>query len=398
MPVTAGSVEQTEQAAMPYSGVVRVVSDRGQGTGTLLYDGQAVLTAAHIIDGDTPLTEAKAQITTSQGSFEVPFARYKIHPLFDATNNNYDLALMWLEQPAPAAATRHQPYRLDNEKGQAVEMLGYGVTGTGETGYSAPSQGERRLVENRIETDAATIKAQLPGSVGWSPAAGQQLIADFDDGSAAHDALGQLIDQSGLGLDQSEGLIAPGDSGGPAFIGDAVAGVASYIASLSSPTAQPDINNTSDSSYGELAGFQRVSVNQQWIDQSLRAEYPLAPQSPDEVSRTVAEGDSGSTYAYFMLEFNGDRDSANDRLSVDYRTEDGTATAGQDYIAAEGTLILYPGETEAVIPVEVLGDTLVEGNEMFSLTVDDPVGGDFPGGAQELTANRIITDDDGLIV
>jgi hypothetical protein len=87
---------------------------------------------------------------------------------------------------------------------------------------------------------------------------------------------GQLITQSGLGLGETEGLIAPGDSGGPAFINDAVAGVASYITSLSTPGTRPDVNDTTDSSYGEIAGFQRVSSNQQWIDQSLRAEYPNA--------------------------------------------------------------------------------------------------------------------------
>jgi hypothetical protein len=99
-----------------------------------------------------------------------------------------------------------------------------------------------------------------------------------------------------------------------------------------------------------------------------------------------------------MLEFNGDRETADELLSVDYRTEDGTAEAGQDYIAAEGTLILYPDETEAVIPIEVLSDTLVECNETFSLSVYNPVGGDFGEGVEELTATRTIIDDDGMMV
>jgi hypothetical protein len=398
MPVIAGSIQQTEQAATPYTGIVSVATDRGQGTGTLLYDGRAVLTAAHILEGSGPLTQASAQFTTPEGSFRQAFEKYSIHPNYDAGNNNYDLALLWFDEPVSAAATRHSPYRLDNENRATVDILGYGVTGTGEDGYTVPSDGVRRLVENRLETDAATLKATLGDRMGWDPAPGEQLVADFDNGQAANDALGQLINQSGLGLGETEGLIAPGDSGGPALINDAIAGVASYTASLSTPTTRPDVNNTSDSSYGEIAGFQRVSSNQQWIDQSLRAEYPNAPQSPDEVSTTVVEGDSASTYAYFMLSFDGDRDTPDELLSVDYRTEDGTAEAGQDYIAAEGTLILYPGETEAVIPVEVLSDNLVEGNETFSLSVYNPVGGDFGEGVEELTATRTIIDDDGMMV
>jgi V8-like Glu-specific endopeptidase len=94
MPVTAGSIEQTEQAARPYTGVVNIATDRGQGTGTLLYDGRAVLTAAHILEGSEPLTQASAQFTTPEGRFQQGFEKYSIHPNYDAGNNNYDLALL----------------------------------------------------------------------------------------------------------------------------------------------------------------------------------------------------------------------------------------------------------------------------------------------------------------
>jgi hypothetical protein len=34
--------------------------------------------------------------------------------------------------------------------------------------------------------------------------------------------------------------------------------------------------------------------------------------------------------------------------------------AGSDYIAVSGKLNLYPGENQAVIPVEIVGDTVPE--------------------------------------
>jgi hypothetical protein len=40
----------------------------------------------------------------------------------------------------------------------------------------------------------------------------------------------------------------------------------------------------------------------------------------------------------------------------------------------------------------------VEGNETFSLSVYNPVGGDFGEGVEELTATRTIIDDDGMMV
>ena len=44
------------------------------------------------------------------------------------------------------------------------------------------------------------------------------------------------------------------------------------------------------------------------------------------------------------------------RVKVDYRTADGTAMAGQDYTAVEGTLIFERGETSKTISVPVLDD------------------------------------------
>ena len=47
--------------------------------------------------------------------------------------------------------------------------------------------------------------------------------------------------------------------------------------------------------------------------------------------------------------------------TVSYRTFDGTALAGFDYVAAEGTLRFEPGETTHTVAVATLTDDLVEG-------------------------------------
>jgi hypothetical protein len=79
---------------------------------------------------------------------------------------------------------------------------------------------------------------------------------------------------------------------------------------------------------------------------------------------------------------------------VDYSTRDGTAKAGTDYLAASGTLVLYPNETQALIPIEILGDTVSEPDETFFLDVFNPQGASFGEGVVKLTAMRTILNDD----
>ena len=60
------------------------------------------------------------------------------------------------------------------------------------------------------------------------------------------------------------------------------------------------------------------------------------------------------------------------RVKVDYRTEDGTATAGQDYTAVEGTLIFERGETSKTVSVPVLDDAHDDDGETLTLTLSNP--------------------------
>jgi hypothetical protein len=52
-------------------------------------------------------------------------------------------------------------------------------------------------------------------------------------------------------------------------------------------------------------------------------------------------------------------------LSVDYATTDISATAGQDYVAAFGTLIFNDGETSKTIDVPITNDAITEPDETF---------------------------------
>ncbi len=58
-------------------------------------------------------------------------------------------------------------------------------------------------------------------------------------------------------------------------------------------------------------------------------------------------------------------------VTVDYATSDGTAQAGQDYVAASGTLTFRPGETGKSVAVRVLKDGHDEGEERMTLTLSN---------------------------
>lgn len=379
-----------------YDGVVMVSVAGYYGTGVLLYDGQAILTAAHLFTHGS--TAATVRFETSAGTQTMATSKVSVMN-YDAANTNNDLAIVWLTGHAPVTANRYELYRSSDEIGKTMTMVGYGQPGTGDSGESLTYTGTqiRQKASNQFDADPATLKAALGSIMSWAPAAGTQLIADFDNGSTAQDALGRFLNVQSTGLGQVEGSISPGDSGGPAFINGKVAGIASYVTSLSQGSTHPDINDTLDSSFGEIAAWQRVSAYQQAIDQTLRANYVNAPTKASEVKLAVTEGNSGVVDAYFLLEFTGVRSNANQVLSVDYTTRDGTARAGEDYVVTKGTLILYPNENQAVIPVEIIGDTRPETNETFYLDVSNPVGGSFGTGVLVLTGMRTIVNDDVFV-
>jgi len=85
----------------------------------------------------------------------------------------------------------------------------------------------------------------------------------------------------------------------------------------------------------------------------------------------IAEGDSGTTNFDFTITRSGDTSGTS---SVSFATADGTATASSDYITTSGTASLGPGVTQSPITIVVNGDTEVESDETFTVTLSSPVG------------------------
>lgn len=376
------------QTSIGFDGVVRLsnkISNQFSytGTGVLLYDGSAVLTAAHLFDERIGTTTI--ELDSPDGGKSLATSRVVIDPNYDPVNGNNDLALVFLDEPAPLFAERYQLYRASDEIDQDATLVGFGSIGTGDSGAVDNPTHVRLQAKNRI--DLTDIEFNSKVDTVWMPR--NMIFADFDSGSSANDAFGGLASKVDLGAGASEGMIAQGDSGGPAFIDGRVAGVASYTTSISSPIYNPDVDDLVNSSFGEVGAWQRISAHQEWIDIEIRQNYEGAPTRAEDVNLSPSEV---SKRTFFIVEFNGVREP-DQIVSVDYATRNGTAMAGEDYIAVQGRLNLYPSEEYALIPVELINDSIDEDNETFFLDIFNPVGGSFSG-VELLTATRTIVDDD----
>jgi serralysin len=85
---------------------------------------------------------------------------------------------------------------------------------------------------------------------------------------------------------------------------------------------------------------------------------------------TLIEGDSGTANAAFTLTLSA---ASGKTVTVAYATNNVTATAGADYVAATGTATFAPGTTSAVVDVIVNTDTVAELNETFQVNLTTPV-------------------------
>jgi hypothetical protein len=97
---------------------------------------------------------------------------------------------------------------------------------------------------------------------------------------------------------------------------------------------------------------------------------PVPPVSLRIEDVEIVEGDSGQKLAVFTVTARGDHAG----VSVEYTTQDDTATAGQDYTATSGTLTFAAGQDTQTIEIPILGDRSGEWTEIFYVQLSNPSG------------------------
>jgi subtilisin family serine protease len=121
--------------------------------------------------------------------------------------------------------------------------------------------------------------------------------------------------------------------------------------------------------FDNLYGYGRIDANSSYIIAS--SSGPITPSiTINDV--TLSEGNSGTSNFVFTVT----RSDNTGAISVNYSTSDSTATTPADYTAIPTTTLNFAagGPLTQTVTVPVIGDTIVEPNETFSVNLSSCVG------------------------
>ena len=120
---------------------------------------------------------------------------------------------------------------------------------------------------------------------------------------------------------------------------------------------------------------------------------PVVPRPQIRLDRiAVTEGNSGTRPARFTVSLSN---PSTQTISVNYATASSQAVPPSDYIQTVGTLSFAPGETRKTVDVPVVGDTVIESDEYFSLDLSNPVNASLFSMPSAGDGYCLIVNDDG---
>lgn len=131
----------------------------------------------------------------------------------------------------------------------------------------------------------------------------------------------------------------------------------------------------------KLTGSGNV-INKKKLDDKRDEEVAPVEKVDDRIIRIYFEPghytvmENVGTFQATVARSGGD---PNVTVYVDYKTEDGTANAGNDYEFAEGTLVFHPGETHKQFNMSVIDDDVFEEDEHFYVRLSNIRLGDAQG-------------------
>ena len=104
---------------------------------------------------------------------------------------------------------------------------------------------------------------------------------------------------------------------------------------------------------------------------------------------SILEGDTGTRAMSFIVRLDRAPSGA---VKLAYTTADGDASAPGDYAAKSGTVAFAKGVKTATITIAVVGDRVIEADEVFSVVLTGVVSG--PGAIGDGTATGVVVDND----
>jgi hypothetical protein len=247
-------------------------------------------------------------------------------------------------------------------------LIGYGSPGHGSTGQDENGDAlpTKRAGRNRYED----IRNDHPNV--------DFLVYDFDSGLPENNVLEIFGVESDLGFGDDEVNSASGDSGGPTFIGGAIAGVMAFGSRL----PEGDFTDQLDSSWGEGSFDTRVSGFREFILDATDGEALFVPEPGDfDFDGTCDGADflawqrgespyplSSSDLAEWQAEFgamdSGDFDGDGDVDGADFlhwQLNDGSESNLDLWQAAFGNVASFVAATSTGVPEPTTGILLMLG-------------------------------------
>ena len=339
------------------------------GSGIVLAGGDYLLTAAHLFNNYN--SSQSIDIVSANGTILNDTQIY-VHHGWDSTSidYNHDIAIIKLSSRAINVGL---PLHEDSEiNGVSFTLTGFGNNGSLHKGT------------NVFDGDGSLYNISDNKNV----IVNTQVLYDYDNGLALQNTSTNLFNAVSTTSPTADETIAKvGDSGGALLVNNEIAAISSYISSNS----LYDINSITDSSFGEVGAATRIATYIPWIEYITEGNPVYSsPELASEVNTRIPEPFSGSVINHFLLSTLSIR---SETVNLRYVTRDGTATAGEDYSFTNGSIELLPSDTYIAIAVNILGDTVAEMNETFSLVLSDPTN-QWLGANIELIATHTIINND----
>jgi hypothetical protein len=314
--VTARIVNGSVTTSYPAVGLIGA-DGQDYGSGVLIAS-QYVLTAGHCAVG---LADTSGEFTVGDKTYHTD--KVFLHPSFNGdllgSDVANDLAIFRLDEPvvgiAPLPINRVAPH-----VGQTLTLVGFGGSGTGDTGGDG-SYGTKRVGTTPIDRVSSKL-------IRWN----------FDN--------------------NDESNTAPGDSGGPAFL--TVNGV-QYIAGITSG------GDSQTSGIGDHSFDTRVDAYATWIDAIVNSPPPppvvsLIASDANAAETLVGQAANPGTFTFTRT------GSTSHSLTVTFAIS-GTATNGVDDLRLPTTVTFASGQATTTLNVTPIDDSTPEWNETVKVTL-----------------------------
>ncbi len=279
---------------------------------------------------------------------------------------------------------------LPNISGNPVSLVRWGVNGlafnTVNTFSGSPNVSSLYLLQTALVSSAAPIPTGLQLS-------GSPLFANegFSSFSVTVLRTGDVSSSTSVNYATTDGTATAGID----YTG--VSGTLTFAAGELSKTISIPI--TSDNVYEGLSETFNISLSSPTGGAILSAPSTAVVTIQEDDSKPsvfmpvifpFGEGDSGTSTVTMNVLLSNPTFQV---VTVDFTTENGTATAGSDYVATSGTLTFPAGSTSMPIQIAINGDTVVEPNEMLRIRLSNATNVNF---LSTPTLELTIADDDSV--